>query len=83
MRHVSVCELLQASKVVKPHQRLLELQQEGLAIRDPNIPNPAVRGTQTYVLPFWTKPEDFSIYVRPFPLSSTQYHKPTLCLCFH
>ena len=60
------CALVQASKLVQPHQGLLDLQQQGLAIRDPEIPSPAVREAQTCVVPFWTKAENLHIFVRPF-----------------
>ena len=62
----NMCDLLQASKVVQAHEGLLDLQQQGLHIRDAEIPSPAVHQAQTCVVPFWTKPEHFHIFVRHF-----------------
>ena len=58
-----MCVLLQACKVVQPHQGLLELKQQGLVVRNPDMPSPAVRGTQTCVVPFW-KVDHLHIFVR-------------------
>ena len=75
-----VCALLQASKLVQPHQGLLELQQLGLALRGSEIPSPAVREAQTCVVPFWTKAEKFHIFVRPFYCSTLSVIRPH-CTC--
>lgn len=70
--------LLQASKVVEPLQRLLELSQEGIGTQNPQILNPAVREAQTGVVPLWTKADNFHCKC---PLFSVIKRYTCLCYC--
>ena len=60
------CMLLQANKVVEPYKPLVELAKQGFLPGKPqvSVPKSAGREAQTCVVPFWTKAEDFSIFVR-------------------
>lgn len=60
------CMLLQASKVVEPYKHLVELSDQGFlpGNQQVSVPEPAGREAQTCVVPFWTKADDFHIFVR-------------------
>ena len=83
------CMLLQASKVVEPYKPLVELSKQGFLPGNPQVAVPlsAVREAQTCVVPFWTKAEDFHVFVRLICCSPVcaidQFHTPICVVIAH
>lgn len=55
--------MIQASKVVETYGPLMDLHKEGLMEVNPTLPPPAQRSRRSLVVPFWTRPEDFHVFV--------------------
>lgn len=76
------CMLLQASKVVKAYEYLVDLSKQGFlpGNQQVTVPGPAERHEHTCVVPFWTKADNLSIFVSLLTIPRHQQSHTPICV---